>query len=146
MSGEEDLFREIILEHYKSPHCTDNLDIVSCQCSGINERCGDQLVVSVNDSNDHLKLSISPAGCAISTATASIMASEINGKSRVEVEEIMHKMTQVFNGAMELSYENDGDLAISGHVSKNTSRINCVMLPWRVLEGALSGEKEVRLS
>jgi nitrogen fixation NifU-like protein len=150
MPGLEDLYREIILDHYRNPRNRGELDAPPAhRVEGFNPLCGDEVVVylDINDAGVVDDIRISGQGCSISQSSASMMSAAVKGKSVAEVRDL----TKAFKAMMsihESSLEGDGaepdepadpdDLALGDlealrGVVKFPVRIKCATLPWNTL-------------
>jgi nitrogen fixation protein NifU and related proteins len=154
MPGLEDLYREIILDHYRNPRNRGELDAPPAhRVEGFNPLCGDEIVVYL-DVHDGVvdDIRISGQGCSISQSSASMMSAAVKGKSLDEVRDL----TKAFKGMMsihESSLEGDdvgpdddldgsGDLALGDlealrGVVKFPVRIKCATLSWNTLTQGL---------
>lgn len=89
MSDLRELYQEMILDHYKKPRNFRQLDSANRHAEGYNPLCGDKVSVWLKLENDVVKdISFQGSGCAISTASASMMTESLKGKSRAEAEAI----------------------------------------------------------
>ena len=97
MSDLEDLYQATILDHKKSPQNFRVLDTPNRQAEGHNPLCGDKLNLYLNvDQDNRIRdISFQGEGCAISTASASLMTQAIKGKTQTEVEEIFARFHKV---------------------------------------------------
>tara|TARA_B100000686_G_C16369456_1_gene751817 strand:+ start:149 stop:577 length:429 start_codon:yes stop_codon:yes gene_type:complete len=137
----DNLYKEIILEHYKRPrNRREILDATVIQ-DGINPSCGDELeLYLVIDSGVISQVGFIGEGCAISQASASMMTEAIQGKSvlqALKTSESFKKM--IHNGE---SDEDLGDLIMLQGVSKLHARVKCATLSWVTLERALAEADE----
>lgn len=132
----EDLYKQIILEHYKRPHNFGSLDPHSCRIEGNNPSCGDQLQLDLQLEADVIvAIRFSGTGCAISQASASLMTSLIQGKTTAQARELavaFHAMLRTGVAAPEL-----GDIAALAGIGKLPARVKCAGLAWHTLEQAL---------
>jgi nitrogen fixation protein NifU and related proteins len=150
MPGLEDLYREIILDHYRTPRNRGELPVPPARhAEGHNPLCGDEITVyvDVDTSGDVATVSdvkVSGQGCSISQSSASMMSAAVKGKSVPEVEALVRK----FKGMMsiespdgdESSSDADvslGDLEALQGVVKFPVRIKCATLAWNTLTEAL---------
>ncbi|NCG40339.1 MAG: SUF system NifU family Fe-S cluster assembly protein [Actinobacteria bacterium] len=155
MPGLEDLYREIILDHYRNPRNQGELEAPPAHRSeGFNPLCGDEVVLTfTTDGTTITDVKISGQGCSISQASASMMSAAVLGKSTAEIREITQTfkaMMSIHEGGMaEEPTENTklpqidlslGDLEALRGVVKFPVRIKCATLPWNTL---LSGLDEV---
>lgn len=149
MSGLEDLYREIILDHYRSPRNRGEMECPPAhRGEGFNPLCGDDVVLYILADGDTIAdVKISGNGCSISQASASMMSTAIKGKTFAEAK-ILNK---VFKKSLSLSEEEDedanstighdivdlGDLQALQGVMKFPVRIKCATLGWNVLTESL---------
>ena len=153
MPGLEDLYREIILDHYRNPRNRGELDCPPAhRVEGFNPLCGDEIVLYVQlDADGNLAdIRISGQGCSISQSSASMMSAAVKGKSIAEIDDI----TKAFKAMMSI-HENSleggdagelveapnvklGDLEALRGVVKFPVRIKCATLAWNTLSQGLS--------
>lgn len=136
----DDLYQEIILDHYKHPH---NFGECEARCTAVeldNPTCGDHLKVSilVDDQGLVKEVKFSGAGCAISMASASMMTDELKGKSVGEAHRIIRDVLAVMRGEKDPSVLDEyGDLTALRGVARYPVRIKCANLAWHAAENAL---------
>lgn len=137
MSFLEDMYKAIILEHYKTPRNKGKLEHPTVTQSGHNPTCGDQLELQLELQDGTIKdVRFDGRGCAISQASASLMTQAIKGKPLNEALEISQKFQAMIRGE-----EPDpclGDLSALQGVSRLHARVKCATLAWQTLE--LAGE------
>ena len=152
MPGLEDLYREIILDHYRSPRNRGELATPpAVRVEGFNPLCGDEVVVYVNVSDDGKisDVAIDGQGCSISQSSASMMSAAVKGKTLAEVSDL----TQTFKAMMSIHETNIGgiadepmepvegvnlgDLEALRGVVKFPTRIKCATLGWNTLAEAI---------
>ena len=144
----EDLYREVILDHYRSPRNRQALAQPSASADGDNPLCGDEVHVDLLIENGVIaEIGVTGHGCSISQASGSMMGDAVKTKSIDEV----HRLTDRFKGMMSIEGATDpgldpdrpgsvlGDLEALQGVRKFPVRIKCADLPWTTLEEALSG-------
>jgi nitrogen fixation NifU-like protein len=141
---DEEFIRDIILEHYRDPRNKKKIEDFDCSCHGVNDRCGDHLKMAIQ-LEEVLSIQIDPQGCAVSTASASILAELLDGKDRKTLNDWLLKMDEVFEQKRTLNFEEEGEIAAIAHFASKSSRKNCAMLPWRMLEGFLHGKDRIHL-
>ncbi|WP_299428359.1 Fe-S cluster assembly sulfur transfer protein SufU [uncultured Meiothermus sp.] len=146
MSLLDELYREIILQHYKSPRNYGPLDSANVRVMGDNPSCGDQIELMVLTDGEHIRdLRFRGQGCAISQASASLMTELVKGKSWEAALGLQQQFkAMIVEGAaptLEL-----GDLAALAGVHKLAARVKCATLAWNALEQAAhdSGVLEAR--
>jgi nitrogen fixation NifU-like protein len=152
MPGLEDLYREIILDHYRSPRNRGELSAPpATRVEGFNPLCGDEIVLYVDVQDGTVAdIRIGGQGCSISQSSASMMSAAVKGKTLDEVQ----ALTRAFKGMMsihEQSLDGDGvepsaatdpdvklgDLEALRGVVKFPVRIKCATLSWNTLQQAL---------
>jgi len=134
-----DLYRDVIVDHNRSPRNRGRLPGATHCALGNNPLCGDQLQVDIEVANDVIRdLRFEGSGCAISTASASLMSEAVKGKTRTEAGELfgaVHRMLTVdATGAAGL-----GKLAALAGVREFPARVKCASLCWHTLNAALAG-------
>jgi nitrogen fixation NifU-like protein len=149
VSNLEDLYREIILDHYRSPRNRGELPSPPAQrIEGFNPLCGDEIVVYLNVEDDVLvDIKLTGQGCSISQASSSMMSSAVKGKSLAQVRDAImsfkqlmtvHATTLQENGRpMETDLRALGELAALQGVVKFPVRIKCATLAWNTLSQGL---------
>mgnify|MGYP006097246001 CR=1 FL=1 len=134
-----DLYKEVILDHYKNPRNSELLEDPLYKARGYNPFCGDEINLQINVDNNQViqEVGFQGHGCAISQATASLMTESIKGKSineALEIREEFRKMMQGENINLELLQ----DLEILEGVRNFPVRIKCSLLSWSTLEDSVS--------
>ncbi len=137
MSVLDELYREIILKHYQSPKNFGVLPQATKVAGGMNPSCGDQVEVMVRLEGDTIAdIRFQGQGCAISTASASMMTELVKGKKVAEALELSKKFqAMVVEGAPPDPAL--GDLLALQGVAKLPARVKCATLAWHALEEAL---------
>lgn len=151
MAGLEDLYREIILDHYRSPRNRGELEVPpATKVEGFNPLCGDEIVIYVTlDDGTLSDIRINGQGCSISQSSASMMSAAVKGKTVTETRSIV----RAFKGLMSIHEQRlDGDAATDAEpepevklgdlealqgVVKFPVRIKCATLSWNTLLQAL---------
>jgi nitrogen fixation NifU-like protein len=136
----DELYRQVILEHYRSPRHRGRLEHADGRADGHNPLCGDEVTVDVELDGDRLAdVGITGQGCSISQASASMMAQAVTGLSLDAVAELTHRfkvMMDIEEGE-EVDAAAMGDLAALQGVRRFPVRIKCADLPWVTLAEAL---------
>lgn len=149
--GLEDLYREIILDHYRSPRNPGELPPPAHRVEGFNPLCGDEVILTIEvDDGIVTDLKIGGQGCSISSSSASMMSAAIKGKSVEEAREFItafktmmsiHEHDLGDDEHVELDEINPelklGDLEALKGVVKFPVRIKCATLGWNTLVQAL---------
>jgi len=138
-----DLYQEVILDHSKRPRNFHAMPDADRKAEGYNPLCGDRETVFLDLDGDVLKdVSFQGAGCAISTASASMMTESVKGKTRAEADALFERFHDLITGkpgggaaSPEL-----GKLTVFSGVREYPVRVKCATLPWHTLKAALAGE------
>lgn len=136
----EDLYQEIILDHYRHPRNFDDLSDVSEQEVYENPTCGDsvKLVVDVNEDGIVQGIRYNSRGCAISVASASLMSERLKGLTVAEALDRVREFMSILRGeSKEKGLEDWGDLIALEGVAQYPLRVKCATLAWHALEHAL---------
>jgi nitrogen fixation protein NifU and related proteins len=157
MAGLEDLYREIILDHYKNPRLKGELPPPALRTEGFNPLCGDEVVVTVDVGDGTIRdLRFTGQGCSISQSSASMMAAAVKGRSVEEVAQLtsaFKSLLSIHDGHIHDDQDDDGEddggdgdigdmklgelEALKG-VVKFPTRIKCATVAWNTLAQALS--------
>ena len=143
MSDLRELYQEVILDHTKHPRNFGTLEESSHRAEGHNPLCGDEVRVTVNVDGDSIReLRFEGAGCAISTASASLMTEALKGKTIEEASCIFDRFRGVVTGEIARDDGKLGKLAVIGGVAEYPLRVKCATLAWHTLRAALEGSGE----
>jgi nitrogen fixation NifU-like protein len=155
MAGLEDLYREIILDHYRSPRNRGELPVPPAhKVEGFNPLCGDEVVLYIDvdaDTDTVRDVKIAGQGCSISQASTSMMSAAVKGKSLEETRQLIRAFKALMSiHESKLEGESDGsdlqadlegvrlgDLEALQGVVKFPVRIKCATLAWNTLQQAL---------
>ncbi|MCI0597036.1 MAG: SUF system NifU family Fe-S cluster assembly protein [candidate division Zixibacteria bacterium] len=139
-----ELYQEVIIDHSRRPRNFRILENADRKAEGYNPLCGDRLVLYVKMDGERIaEIAFQGSGCAISTASASIMTAELKGKSVGEAEKIFEKFHQMVTGSPGEDWEERlGKLAAFSGVSQFPVRVKCASLCWHTLKSALEEKKE----
>jgi nitrogen fixation NifU-like protein len=141
MNELSDLYQEIILDHYKKPRNAGRIEQPSCSAAGDNPLCGDKISVTVRTAGDRIEdIRWNGAGCAISTASASLMSEAVKGKTRPEFEALFDKFHAMVTGTG--GSEGLEKLEVFSGVSEFPVRVKCASLAWHTLKSALEGKND----
>jgi nitrogen fixation NifU-like protein len=147
MSELDELYQEVILDHNKSPRNFREIVDANRRSEGYNPLCGDHVTVYVNLADGVIRdISFKGSGCAISKASASMMTTELKGKSEAEAERVfdsVHKMLTGEMGVEEDELERLGKLKILSGVCKFPARVKCASLAWHTVNAALKGNDTI---
>ena len=139
----KDLYRELILDHSRSPRHFGRLEDATHTADGINPLCGDKLrlYLHVDDEGRIASSSFEGSGCAISVASASLMTDTVTGLPAVEAETCFEAMTQRLTGdASEPLPANMNKLMALDGVREFPMRVKCATLAWHALHAALNND------
>jgi nitrogen fixation NifU-like protein len=138
----DDLYQETILDHSKRPRNHHSLTDANRKAEGYNPLCGDKLKLYLKMDGDVVKdASFEGAGCAISTASASLMTESLKGKSREEAMRLIDKFHDLLTTDTPASRDL-GKLVVFCGVRDYPARVKCATLAWHTLKSALSGSSE----
>ena len=141
-----DLYREVIVDHSRRPRNFKELEGATGDAEGYNPLCGDRVRIYVKLEGDRVRdVSFEGSGCAISTASASILTESLKGKSRAEAETMFGQFHHlVTKGNLDgVAAAELGKLAVFSGVSKYPVRVKCATLAWHTLRAALRGSGEI---
>ncbi len=145
MSGLNDLYQEILLEHNSKPRNFKALEGANQTSEGYNPLCGDQITLALKVVDGVIDdVGFQGSGCAISRASASMMTQSIKGQSVEQAEHIFdafHHMITEPEGEIDL--ETLGDLETLSGVNEYPTRIKCAILAWHTMKAALEGDAQV---
>lgn len=142
----EELYREVILDHYRNPRNRGRLSDPDASADGSNPLCGDEVRIDLSlDGELIAAVGVTGQGCSISQASASMMSEAVTGRTVAEAEELMSR----FKGMMSIEQADPGldperpgaalgDLEALQGVRKFPVRIKCADLPWTTLSSALA--------
>lgn len=141
MVEEEDLYREIIVDHSQSPRNQGTLEKPTHQHHGYNPLCGDEIELYLEVGEDRIQqVLFQGSGCAISQASASMLTQQLQGKTTAEAVALIgtFKNWMKDRQAQECP-ESLGDIEALSGVRSYPVRVKCALLAWTTLEHALSG-------
>ena len=136
------LYTELVMEHDKRPLHAGLREPFTAEVHHVNPTCGDEITLRLQlseDASDIEDVSYDAIGCAMSRASASIMADLLIGRSTAEVEPVHEHMETVMRsrGRLEGDEELIGDgVALLG-AAKFPARVKCVLMPWKAYQAAL---------
>ncbi len=140
-----ELYQDVIIEHSKRPRNFRPLDQSARKAEGSNPLCGDTVTVYVKMDADVIReVAFEGSGCAISTASASVMTEAVKGKTRAEAEALFHTFHDLVRGNPDAIEQAAalGKLAVFGGVSEFPVRVKCAVLCWHTLNAALEGRED----
>jgi len=134
MAGLEDLYREIILDHYRSPRNRGELAEPTQRVEGVNPVCGDEIHLDLDIEDGTIRdVSFWGSGCSISQSSASMLTDRLKGCPVEEAERVMQKVRAMLMEGADPDAE-IGDLEALEGVAKLPVRVKCALLSWNVLQ------------
>ena len=144
MGDLRELYQEVILDHSRKPRNFRELEGATGKAEGYNPLCGDKVTIFVvMEGNQVVDISFQGNGCAISTASASVMTQRLKGKTTDEVEAVFksfHGMVTGQPAEVTDSTPEIGKLAIFKGVREFPIRVKCATLAWHTLRAAMAGK------
>lgn len=145
-----ELYQEVILDHSKNPRNYRVPEGASLQAKGYNPLCGDRITLYATVEGGVIKsIGFQGAGCAISTASASMMTEALKGKTEAEAEALFSAFHSVVTGKSQGTDEEKsgqldqlGKLAVFAGVRDYPVRVKCATLAWHTLKAALARQEE----
>jgi len=142
----DQLYQEIILDHYKHPHGRGLREPYDAQAHHVNPTCGDEVTLRVRlDSDQVADVSYDGIGCSISQASASVLYELLHGRTVPDALGVAEAFNEVMTGrgAVEPDEATLGDAVAFAGVAKYPARVKCALLPWMAFRDALMrAEKE----
>ena len=144
MSDLNDLYQELIKDHSKKPRNFRALEGPSRRLEGYNPLCGDRFTVYLKLDGDRVAdVSFQGSGCAISTASASMMTQSLKGRTVEEVEDIFRQFQRLVTGDLPVEeVETLGKLGAFAGVRKFPVRVKCATLAWHTARAAMQGDEK----
>jgi len=141
MSDLKALYQEVILDHSKRPRNFRVMPDATTQIEGYNPLCGDRLTLYLRMKGDEIAdIAFKGSGCAISTASASILTETLKGKSRTQADGLFESFHDLVTGQSRPETTSLGKLAVFSGVSEFPARVKCATLAWHTLRSALAGD------
>lgn len=138
------LYQEVLLDHYRSPRNRGHLAAVTGRAEGHNPLCGDRIAVEVDVQGERLQgVAFDGAGCAISTASASLMTEAVAGRTATEINLLFEQFRKAVTGDPQADLEPLGKLAVLCGVKDFPMRVKCATLAWHTLLAAIAGGGKV---
>ena len=139
-----ELYQEVIIDHARNPRNFGTVSNVTHHAEGFNPLCGDQLSLEVEIENNKIKdAKFKGTGCAISTASASLMTQFLKDKNVGEAEQIVKEFIDMVTQSPKIEHPNLGKLTILAGVHDYPARVKCATLAWHTLDAALKREAKI---
>jgi nitrogen fixation NifU-like protein len=136
----EDLYQDLILDHYRSPRNRRPLPQADRRAEGVNPLCGDRVTVTVRVEEERIvDVAFEGSGCAISTASASLMTEALRGKTLAEARTISQEFRALATGqgGDPAAGPHLGKLAVFSGIRHYPARVKCATLAWHTVDAAL---------
>ena len=143
MGGVEELYREVILDHFKAPKNRGPLPNANAKADGMNPLCGDHIYLSLKVAGTSIDaIQFEGESCAICKASASMMTSIVKGRSRDDAEQMVNEFRDMATGKLDTSTQPHhlGRLTVFAGVRDLPTRVKCAILPWHTLHAALNAQ------
>jgi nitrogen fixation NifU-like protein len=125
------LYRETVMDHYRAPRGKKSIDRIDLTREGHNPVCGDRVTLSLKMTDDGIEdIAVDCRGCAISVASASMLAELLPGKSTAEIERLAEAFRGMMHGKPAPTDLDLGDLEALQGVHKFPVRVKCALLAW----------------
>ena len=135
----QELYREVILDHNRQPRNFGRIEGTDAQADGHNPLCGDRLTVFVRLNGEQVEdIRFEGKGCAISTASASLMTEAVKGKDRAAIQSLYDKVHELLTQQDAPTDASLGKLAALSGVREFPARVKCASLCWHTLNAALA--------
>lgn len=145
MSDLRELYQEVILGHSKAPRNFGKLDTATHSGDGFNPLCGDKIHLQLRVRGDVIEdIRFEGSGCAISTASASLMTETLKGKTLAEADAIFEKFHAMVTAPMRQAIDTTSlnKLSVFSGVREFPVRVKCASLAWHTLHNAVHGSGE----
>jgi nitrogen fixation NifU-like protein len=142
MNDLQDLYREVILDHNRSPRNFGEIENADRVVNGVNPLCGDKMTLYLKLNGDRIEdVRFEGSGCAISVASSSLMTERVKGAPIKETLKLFDAVHDMLTGVSEPDEHMDKLAALAG-VRDYPSRVKCASLAWHALKTALSSSDE----
>jgi nitrogen fixation NifU-like protein len=145
----DDLYRDLILDHYRHPRNRGTLERRSTHVEGYNPLCGDEVEVELLFDPEGVieEVAFKGRGCSISQASSSMMTAAVKGRSRIQALDLMNAFKRMMTNPDEEPAEELGDLEAFQGVAKFPVRVKCATLAWNTLQEGLqqNGDRTIQV-
>jgi nitrogen fixation NifU-like protein len=136
----DEIYRDVVLDHYRSPRGRTEIASPDARGEGTNPLCGDEITLALKFDGDRIQeVAVQGRGCSISVASGSMLAELLPGKTRAEAVRILDAFKALMHGHPAPEGLDLGDLDALEGVKKFPVRVKCALLAWTTLEEALTG-------
>ncbi|TFE36457.1 SUF system NifU family Fe-S cluster assembly protein [Paraburkholderia dipogonis] len=141
MSDLGELYQEVIFDHYRRPRNRGVLAGANRKAAGYNPLCGDKVTLYLKVEDGVVKdVSFEGTGCAIATASASLMTEALKGKTEAEAQALFGRFHEMVTASSAVPQAEMGKLSVLSGVREFPARVKCATLAWHTLQAALHGE------
>lgn len=141
MNELKELYREVILDHNRSPRNFGEIEDADRVVNGVNPLCGDKMTLYIKLDGDRIDdVRFEGTGCAISIASSSLMTERVKGTTVDETLELFDDVHDMLTGSREPDERMEKLAALAG-VREFPSRVKCASLAWHALKSALTGDQ-----
>jgi len=140
------LYQEVILDHNRKPRNWGKLEDASHRAEGLNPLCGDHIWVTLKVDGDKVEgLAFEGQSCAICKASASMMTTNVKGKTIPEIEQLIREFREMATGRLDVAREPNhlGRLSVFAGVKDLPARVKCAILPWHTLHAAFQRQASI---
>ena len=143
MSDLRDLYQDVVIDHGRRPRNFRVLTPVTHHAEGFNPLCGDRLTLYLNVVHGVIQdAGFQGSGCAISTASASLMTEHLKGKTAAEAEAVFRQFHSLMTEDGKAGSDKLGKLMVLGGVREFPTRVKCATLAWHTLHAALEQQAQ----
>lgn len=146
MTGDpRDIYQELILDHNRNPRNRGRMENPDRTVDGYNPLCGDHVTIYLRLANDVVQeVTFEGSGCAICTASASMMTESLKGKTLSQTKAMFRKFHALVTGEPVETIEGPGlgKLEVFSTVCRYPARVKCATLAWHTVDAALQGRRE----
>lgn len=137
----DDLYRDVIVDHYNHPRNYGKPEKSDIVVEGKNPVCGDEITIYLNVKDGVIAdVHFEGKGCSISIASASVMTESLIGKNLEEAKVVLDDFNNMLRGEACERCENYSDAIAFQGVTKFPVRVKCALLAWKTVEGAINGD------
>lgn len=141
----DDLYREVVLDHYQNPRGGKPLQRCDATNEGFNPVCGDEVTIGLQvDEGRVTAVEVKSRGCSISVASGSMLAELLPGKTLFEVKLLAEDFRRMMHGEISSEDVDLGDLEALEGVQKFPVRVKCALLPWITLNDAIDAAAKLQ--
>jgi nitrogen fixation NifU-like protein len=138
----DELYREVLLDHYRSPRHFGRPPGADREAEGFNPLCGDRIKLYLGLDGETIRaLGFEGSGCAISTASASLLCETLQGRTRAEARALSERFRATVTGGAAADEEELGKLVALAGVAAFPMRVKCATLAWHALDAALDAPR-----